>query len=257
MIIPEILGNGDNETPISFGAGVNSTAMTIMLVNQGWHGDVVFADTGAEWPETYCFIDYFEQDWLRPRALGVTRLGPEYRKDKRARQVASLIEFCEHYAMLPLAAVRWCTTLFKVEPLQGYHGGEALIGFAADEAHRAKGRRAPLIEAGITRKGCIEIIRAEGLDVPQKSGCYICPFQRNDQWHELWHRHPDLIERAPKLEELADARRRLKGQTWGATLDPHGKISVHQRIYAYEHQIELPGIDMDDLLRFKPCVCGL
>lgn len=38
---------------VSFGAGVNSTALAILLVNEGWRGPIVFADPGAEWPETY------------------------------------------------------------------------------------------------------------------------------------------------------------------------------------------------------------
>jgi len=240
--------------PVSFGAGVNSTAMVIMLVKAGWRGDIVFADTGTEWPETYCFIDYFEANWLKPRGLRVTRLGPEWRKDKRAREVASLIEFCEVRRIIPLASVRWCTVMFKIEPLKAYYAGPSSIGFAADEAHRAKGRPAPLIDAGITREGCIKMIEGEGLDVPQKSSCYICPFQRTDEWRELWHRHPNLIERAANLEEQVN---REKSARWNAMLDPRGKITVRQRIYAYEHQIELPGIDLDDLLRFKPCVCGL
>lgn len=32
---------------ISFGAGVNSVAMTILLVNEGWRGPIVFCDTGC------------------------------------------------------------------------------------------------------------------------------------------------------------------------------------------------------------------
>ncbi len=243
--------------PISYGAGVNSTALAILLVNEGWRGEIVFADTFCEWPETYCYLDYFESEWLGPRGLSVTRLGPEWRKDKRARALPGLLEYCESYGMVPLAGVRWCTRMFKVEPCAAYHDGEYLLGIAADEAHRRKGRPCPLVERGITREGCIEIIQAEGLDVPQKSGCYACPFQRQAQWRELWRRHPELIERAARLEEIATARVRSQGKHWAVTLDPHGKISIRQRIMAFERQIELPGIDMDALQRFKPCLCGL
>ena len=44
---------------LSFGAGVNSTALAILAVNDGWRGEIVFADTGCENPETYCWMDYF------------------------------------------------------------------------------------------------------------------------------------------------------------------------------------------------------
>ena len=245
--------------PVSYGAGVNSTAMTILLVNEGWRGEIVMADTGTEWPETYCYLDYFESEWLAPRDLSITQLGPEWRQEKRARELPGLIEYCEHYRMIPLAGVRWCTHMFKVDPCQAYHDGEYLLGIAVDEEHRQPTKPRPLVDRGITREGCIQIIQAEGLDVPQKSGCYICPFQRNDQWRQLWRLHPELIERAARLEERATERVRAKrGQHWPpATLDPSGTITLRQRIMAFENQIELPGIDMDALQRFQPCICGL
>ncbi len=243
--------------PISYGAGVNSTALAILLVNEGWRGEIVFADTGAEWPETYCYLDYFEREWLAPRGLSVTRLGPEWRDEKRARDVPGLIEYCESYAILPFPGMRWCTRRFKLASCEKFHAGDYLLGIAADESHRQPDKPRPLVDRGITREGCIDIIQAEGLDVPQKSGCYVCPFQRQDQWRQLWRLHPELIERVARLEELATARMRKKGKMRKATLDPDGKITIRQRIMAFEHQIELPGIDMDALQRFKPCMCGL
>ena len=241
---------------ISFGAGVNSVAMTIMLVNDGWHGPIVFSDTGCEWPETICYMDYFEEEWLKPRGLEIVRLaGMPWQRKAQGR---SLIEYCEQDHIIPMAAVRWCTIGWKVEPIGRWceaNGIEHdLLGIAADESHRQKDRVRPLVDEGVTRKGCIEIIKAEGLDVPQKSGCYICPFQRNDQWYELWRRHPELFNRAMGIEE--GTKRAEAGRT-RATLDVAGKVTLRQRLMSYENQIELPGFDMDDLLEYKPCVCGL
>jgi len=70
---------------LSFGAGVNSTALAILLINRGWKGEIVFSDTGCEWPDTYCFMDYFENEWLRPHGLEIVRLKgmPWHRKGKR------------------------------------------------------------------------------------------------------------------------------------------------------------------------------
>jgi 3'-phosphoadenosine 5'-phosphosulfate sulfotransferase (PAPS reductase)/FAD synthetase len=85
---------------ISFGGGVNSTAMAIMLVNEGWRGPIVFSDTGCEWPETYCFMDMFESEWLKPRGLEITRIGAEWRTEARE---GSLVEYCEAHGMVPLA----------------------------------------------------------------------------------------------------------------------------------------------------------
>jgi len=43
---------------ISFGAGVNSVAMTIMLVNSGWRGPIAFGDTEGEKPGFYWHAEY-------------------------------------------------------------------------------------------------------------------------------------------------------------------------------------------------------
>lgn len=242
---------------ISFGAGVNSTALAILLVNEGWHGPIVFADTGCEWPETYCFMDYFEQEWLQPRGLTITRLCglPWQRKNKGS----SLMEYCEQAHVIPLAARRWCTTEWKVEPINRWakeRGIESqLLGIAADESHRMPNRKRPLVDRHVARKDCIAIIEAEGLSVPRKSGCYICPFQRDAQWRALWKEHPELFDHAMRLEE--GTRRTKRGRT-RATLDPSGKVTLRRRKERYDAQLPLlDDTEMDGLLAYRPCVCGL
>lgn len=243
MEYPEIL---------SFGAGVNSTALAILAVKDGWRGEIVFSDTGAEWPETYCYMDYFEREYLAPRGMSVTRLAglPWQTKDGGI----SLIERCEKAHIIPMAGIRWCTAEWKIYPLDRYADGrETMIGICADEAHRQRGRCCPLVDLNIDRRGCIEIIQRAGLDVPQKSGCYICPFQRASQWRELWQRHPDLYARAEALE--ANVKRSKSG--YKATLDVAGKVTLADRRHAFEGQLTLPEIDMDGLRQWQPCVCGL
>ena len=246
------------EHVLSYGGGVNSTALAIRLINEGWDGPVVFCDTGAEWPDTYCFIDYFEREWLVPRGQHIERLGAEWRPPSRQ---LGLIGLCESHHIIPVAAVRWCTADYKVTPFERWlkaHGHEQeyrLIGIAADEAQRQKGRICPLIDWGIDRAGCVAIIQAEGLDVPRKSGCYICPFQRSSQWRELWQRWPELNARVDALE--ASVERKLPGYH-RATLDPSGKLTLADRRLVFEAQDRLiDDMTMDALLAYKPCECGL
>jgi 3'-phosphoadenosine 5'-phosphosulfate sulfotransferase (PAPS reductase)/FAD synthetase len=232
---------------VSFGGGINSTAMTILLVNEGWRGPIVFADTGCEWPDTYAYMDYFEHEWLAPRGMGIERLGGEWRAPAKR---PPLIEYCESHGMIPLAGIRWCTSEYKVQPIGRWakeHGiDEQLIGIAADEAHRQKNRSCPLCDRGITRQGCVEIIQAEGLDVPPKSGCWICPFQRHEQWRELWRHYPELYERAMTLEESTP---RTRDGRYTATLDPSGKITLRQRQVTFEQQGAMfDDSELDDLL---------
>ena len=243
---------------LSFGGGVNSAALAIMAINDGWRGDIVFSDTGCEHPETYCWIEYFEREYLSRYGLSVTRLGPEqqHQNENPAKfGPMSLIDYCEQHGIIPMASVRWCTINWKVLPMDAYSGDRTqMLGIAADEAHRQRDKVRPLVDRHITRKGCIEIIEAAGLDVPQKSGCYICPFQRDSQWRTLWERHPELFERAARLEESVQ---RTKAGRTRATLDPSGKVTLRQRELSYTSQIELPDFDMDALLAYQPCICTL
>lgn len=241
---------------ISFGAGVNSTAMIILLAKAGWRGPILFADTGTEWPDTLCFMHHFETHWLKPRGLAITIVGKEYREG-RVRggwQQLPLIEFCEHYRITPQAANRWCTQSWKVEPIKTWckengEYSEQLIGIAADEAHRAKRRPCPLIDLNVTRQGCIDIIQQEGLPIPRKSGCYICPFQPFAQWYELLTRYPDLYARAKNLEHLAAQRTGHR-----TPLRFKGDYTLDELEHAFAQGLHLPD-DTEEYMGYKPCQC--
>ncbi len=244
---------------ISFGAGVNSVAMTIMLVNDGWRGPIVFADTAGEHPETYCYLTYFSR-WLEERGLEITRLTYEtmprlYAHDKRigSTRGATLWQYCYDSGIIPLLAKRWCSVTFKRGPLEAWRRehdiGICLLGICASEPRRIRDDpnvRYPLYEEGITREGCKRIIRAAGLEVPRKSGCFFCPGQRIGEWKRLYYEQPALYERAVQLEENASQH----CQKW-ATLDPHG-ISLRQHAERrWEGQTEM------DLSEWIPCLCSL
>lgn len=241
---------------LSYGAGVNSTALAILLIKAGWGGPIVFAETGTEWPDTYCFMDYFESEWLRPRNMAILRIGAEWRGSDRQ---LSLIEYCEQRHYIPIMAQRWCTARWKVEPCEKYRdaGGYTayMLGIDAGEQQRAQGTIRPLVDWGLDREDCIQVIEAQGLPIPRKSGCYICPFQSDHQWRELWHKHPELFARAEALEIHCDGFKRRQTSD-PVAIDIRG-ITLSQKRLAFEAQETLPGIDMDALKRYQPCICGL
>lgn len=238
---------------LSYGGGVNSTALVVLLANEGWHGPILYAETGTEWPETDAYVTMFEREWLLARGLTITRIGAEWR---RGKEQMTLIDYCEHYRVTPFAGMRWCTNKWKVEPIQrwcatnDYTEADALIGISAEEARRMPNRERPLVEQGIDRNACARIIIAEGLPLPRKSGCWICPFMSPRQWQELMTVHPDLFERAARLEELSSERRGLVGKT---AFTPGGEYTLRQ----LAERIAAQGTLLDWLDYYQPCQCRI
>lgn len=183
---------------LSFGGGINSVAMMLLLLNEGIKFESVFSDTGCEMPETYAYLKM-----LRAKDFHITTLKPVVQNSK------SLYEHCWKKHLIPSRARKWCSDKFKKRPLHKYFQGPGwtYIGMAIEEAHRAKivatkniEHRYPLIEREITRQGCIDIIKAHGLPVPVKSGCFFCPQQPVGAWRRLRCEHPDLFYKAKALE---------------------------------------------------------
>lgn len=190
---------------LSFGGGVNTVALMIILLRSGKPLDeAVFADTGGEVPETYDYVE-IARDYL-------SRHGVPFR-------IVSNINGRDLYGaswqrrVIPSVVWRWSTRDFKVRPIHRYYRSLGVhinqyVGIAYDEIERMKDSRVPyvsniypLVDLKITRAGCVEIIEEAGLPVPVKSGCFFCPFNSAGRWRWLYEEHPDLYERAVALEE--------------------------------------------------------
>jgi hypothetical protein len=196
------------KTILSYGGGVNSTAI-IALAKIGeipMPDYIVFSDTGAEYPHTYSYMNYLEDQGVKMIYLtGGTKF-------------MGLVEFCQLKNIIPSRVNRWCTDHWKRTPVQRFSRaiGDAtvLIGIDAGEEHRADKRRDrntkfPLLDLNIDRNKCKEIIRRVGWGVPQKSGCYICPYQPKREWVKLKKEYPDLWDIAVNLEKNASAQNPL------------------------------------------------
>ena len=187
------------KTILSFGAGVNSTAiLALSLLKRIPKPDyIVFSDTGAEYPRTYEYLDYLE--W---RGIKITYL-------RGGSKGMTLIDYCKMKKFIPSRTKRWCTDYWKIRPMKKFANSlndnyKMLIGIDAGESHRAKNFKkeqySPLLEMGITRNGCVELIKEARLNIPEKSGCFICPFQPKREWVYLKKYHPELWRIAVNLE---------------------------------------------------------
>lgn len=191
---------------ISFGGGVQTTALLLMALDGkiGHVDEVIFADTGGEWPETYSHIELMERACERASLPFTTVKSP----------LESLEEWCIDNKKTPARAFRWCTDKWKIRPIRKYLKDRgrapavALMGISLDEVQRVHDPHwseysfeYPLIDRRLTRSHCISIISGYGMKVPHKSGCFYCPFQGNRMFRELYFNHRDLFDRARKLEE--------------------------------------------------------
>lgn len=94
------------------------------------------------------------------------------------------------------------------------------IGISTDEIQRVNNSVSepwqqkvfPLIDLGLSRDDCYEVIADAGLPVPQKSSCFFCPFHSKEYWVDLESSRPDLFERAVFLEEQINVKRELLGK---------------------------------------------
>lgn len=191
---------------LSYGGGVNSTALAILLAHgrlpqyEPWR--IVMADTGDERPETYAYIETVFGPWLERHG----------RRIEVVRAKETVLQRWQRIRVTGSRIIRTCSEEAKIKPIEKYIAEHVvlgqLIGIDADQPHRAKerpGKFYPLVEQGIDRDGCVEIIREGGLPIPIKSGCWHCPFMRVGQVIELAKTDPCRLAQIEKLEELATA----------------------------------------------------
>lgn len=237
---------------LSFGGGVNSVALYLLLLEQGKQpGDAengfeaVFVDHGGDWPETYEYLEFFRSKYpvtvIHPCVEGET----------------TLQGYIHKHNLVPSFMNRWCTDKFKRRVVNKYVAAPCwmLLGIDDGESHRArmssaKGIEArwPLIEAELDRQGCIDLIKRHGISVPMKSGCFFCPNQSPLQFKALRRKHPCLFAEALEMERANMVARAARGKR-PLTLHASGKTL---ETIVNEHQATL-ATEFD----YPPCECGL
>ena len=213
-------------TVLSFGGGVNSTAMILGLYERGERPDLIlFADTGGEKTSTYEHVGRMDR-WVSEHAFGEIITVREERW--------TLEEECLRSHTLPsiVVGLRSCSDKFKIRPQERYLKSlgipqhEKWIGFDAGEAHRVvRGNRYPLIEWGWGRGECIAAIERHGITVPPKSSCFFCPEMSEQEILDLGHSEPELLQRALAMERNNSKLVTIKGlartYSWQQVIDFH------------------------------------
>jgi len=194
---------------VSFGGGVNSTAMIVGMKIRNERPDyILFADTGGEKPQTYDHIELM-QKWLAENGFPLITT---------VKEKITLQADCENRQTLPSKAFGFstCSMRFKVQPqerwisqnnienpvwLVGIHAGE--IKRALNAKTKKPNVRFPLIEWGWGQQDCEDAIVKECLPVPVKSACFFCPSMQKREVLQLKETNPELLDQAIEMERMA------------------------------------------------------
>jgi hypothetical protein len=173
----------------------------------------VIADTGRESSPVWRYFDRYTKPALVAAGVSVIeRLPHSYDgtgwntvdiysgKDRNTILMPMFTDKSGAPGMLP----KYCSNEWKRRPVErflrsiGIKRADVWIGFSVDEAatrarfnHEAKFRDVyPLIEHGVSRQDCIEIVRAAGWPDPPRSACTQCPYRSNQEWIEQRDNEP-------------------------------------------------------------------
>lgn len=203
---------------VSFSGGKDSTAMLLRLVEEKKPiDDIIFCDTGKEFPDLIKQIDAVENYINMP----ITRISADKRFDEyflyHKRAKTSKYADISGYGW-PSARRRWCTTHLKTQVFKNYikekYGKDeytTYIGLAYDENYRVERNTDthniyPLVDWKMTEKDCLQYCYDRGFDwnglykIFRRVSCYLCPLQRKADWLNLARYYPDLFADAIRLD---------------------------------------------------------
>ena len=220
---------------LSYGVGVDSTALLVELVARGEPPDLVqTADTGSERDEFYRYLERM-QAWMDERRIANEVVRYEPKRFKHWPPYGSLHANALTNATLPSISLgrHSCSLKWKRAPADAslkswppardaWARGERvvrLIGYDASPADTRRYNHAvtiseplfdiryPLRDWGWTRDDCVARIKAEGLPVPMKSACWMCLGMKPEEVETLPPRQLRLIvlmeaRAAPRLRTV-------------------------------------------------------
>ncbi len=183
----------------SCGGGLQSTAIGVLIAEGRLPVPdlAVIVDTAREVSSTWDYL----RDTLNPylkakRGFEVTIIPPTFKRvDLFAPDGTTITPAYTDAGRISA----FCSGEWKRDAIERYLRSIGVkdcvqwLGFSTDERKRATGKAHrpwlrpayPLIDLGISRWGCEEIVRKAGLPLPKKSRCWMCPHQNAEEWAEV------------------------------------------------------------------------
>ena len=223
---------------ISYGGGVQSTALVVLAIQKKIDFDVaLFSNVGddSEHPASLDYVRNVMQPWATKHGFPVHELTP-IRRGEPTTIVNEIMREGSNRNVIPvygdigMPLSRSCTVDFKIKNVGRWlraNGASkkdpaiVAIGISTDEIERAgrgkdesgQKRVYPLLDLNLNRDLCTKVIADAGLPVPPKSSCFFCPFHRPLVWAEMRRDEPELFEKSQKLEDYMNARAAERGKT--------------------------------------------
>lgn len=215
----------------TWSGGKDSTFMIDELLRRGLPLDeVVFCDTGHEFPIMYTYIEKVKEYWESKYNIKITLLNWGKGKD-----------VWEHWSETPFTkgqfkgkkrgfpfhmGMSWCTREVKINPLERYitenyseYNVLKYVGIAFNESDRIRetGELYPLYEWQITEDEIAKILVERGLHNPlynhfHRTGCFNCPKQSLSSLYKLWKHYPD------EWNYIANTQKKYQEEDYGVFL---------------------------------------
>ncbi len=193
---------------VSFSGGKDSSAMLLKMIEHNMRIDeIIFLDTGVEFPEMYEHIkaikEYIKRDITILKAdKSFEYMLLEYEKKKGKRKGQKGYSF-------PDFRNRWCTRYFKNQVIKRYlkkYKDYNIIeyhGIALDEPERLNKNSDrniiyPLVDFNMTEKDCLEYCYSKGFtwgglyNKFDRVSCWCCPLKKIKELRVLYKEYPKL-----------------------------------------------------------------
>lgn len=278
---------GTGPLVVAYGGGVNTIALILELERLGEIPTaIVMADPGSERHGTISYRDEVMAPWLKARGWPpVTVVSLKSEAPFRASRLGpqrTLYEECMEIKALPSIAYGYkkCSLKHKARPsnwwterqafaIEAWAHGEKItraIGYDADEPERARpeildGLEAqrfqpyyPLLNRGLSRDDCCDMILAAGLRLPPKSACRWCPSNTLQEWYDLRDNDPEGWAEAMSISQNADVESDAVGLM---RCNKRGQRTLHLYVFDDRKRTCRPDDGEDPSREAMPCECAL
>ena len=200
---------------VNLSGGKDSTAMLLRMIEENYPIDeILFCDTGMEFPELYAHLERLERETGRTITRLRSPLSFEYYFSEHTPKRKNPRLAAYHGFSWPGPRARWCTGRLKINIIERYlrqysekYDVVQYIGIAADEPTRAKEHHYPLMDWGMTEADCLRYCYDRGYDwgglyeIFDRVSCWCCPLQSLPELRKLREYFPALWKRLREMDD--------------------------------------------------------